>query len=288
MAVVKKKRGAGSKPRQRRAEKSDTAELTLPDAPSTPLDRLQDYTMLLFGEKKIGKTSLAAKFPKTFFMMTEPGGKALAINQRPVTTWREAEGYVRLLEKDGGRFDTICVDTVDLLYKLAEARAIQRLGIDHPSEGEWGRGWSAVRDTFTPLVQRMMSMGKGVVFISHAVEREVKKRDGSKYDRIQPTLSGQGRDVVEGMVDIWCYYHYDGDKRSLQIKGDDHVGAGHRLQDDHFRWKGKEVKLISMGASPDEAYANLIACFNNQYNPADGETPEPEAKVKFTAKKKPR
>lgn len=287
MAVVRKKHGgSGAKKRDRTAPAESTPELSLPDKPSTPMERFQSYSTLLFGEKKIGKTSLIAQFPKTFFLMTEPGGKALSINQRPVTSWKEFTGYVRLLKRDGGRFDTVCVDTIDLAYKLAEKYALQKLGIDHASEGEWGRGWSAVRDAFTPPIQELLSMGKGVVFISHMVEREVKRRDGSKYDRIQPTLSGQGRDVVEGMVDIWCYYHYDGDKRLLQIKGDDHVGAGHRLQDDHFRWKGKEVKMISMGTSPAQAYTNVMDCFANKYDPREVAEDEPVKLRAFVAKKK--
>src|SRR5215211_4312392 len=127
MAVVKKKVG-GSGTKRRSAPEPTTPELALPVAPSTPSDRFQDYSTLLFGEKKIGKTSLAAKLPKTFFMMTEPGGKALSIHQAPVTSWKEYLGYVKLLKRDGGRFDTVCVDTIDLLYKLAEAHATQKLG----------------------------------------------------------------------------------------------------------------------------------------------------------------
>lgn len=277
MAVVKRKVGASSpKKKGRVIEDASDVELALPTAVSTPSDRLQDYSILLFGEKKIGKTSLASMFPRTFFLMTEPGGKALSIYQRPVTTWKEFLGYLKLLKKDS-RFDTVVVDTIDLLFKLAERHALQRLGISHPSEEDWGKGWSAVRDTFTPGIQELLSLGKGVIMISHAVEREIKKRSGERYDRIQPTLGGQGRDVVEGMVDIWCYYHYDGKQRMLQIKGDDHVSAGHRLQDSHFRWKGKEVELVSMGTSKEEAFKNLIDCFNNQYNPNPNAVAEPKA-----------
>jgi AAA domain len=106
-----------------------------------------------------------------------------------------------------------------------------------------------------------------VVFVSHATEREVRRRDGSKYDRIQPTMANTARDVVEGMVDIWAYYHYEGKDRYLQIKGDDHISAGHRLQQEHFRWNGREVDRIWMGRTPVQAYENLLAAFANTYNP---------------------
>jgi hypothetical protein len=123
-----------------------------------------------------------------------------------------------------------------------------------------------VRDEFTTQMQILLNMGKGVILISHSTEREIKTRSGLKYDRIQPTMSNQARDVVEGMVDIWAYYTYEGQRRVLQIRGDEHITAGHRLQD-NFSYNGKEVREIDMGASAKEAYVHLIDCFNNKYVP---------------------
>lgn len=288
MAVVKRRvpPGKGMKKKANPTEDTKTA-LALPAKKSVPSSRMDDYSWLLFGEKKIGKTTLLAQAEDTLFLMTEPGGKALSIYQVPITTWPEFQGYVKLVERDN-RFKRVVVDTIDLAFKLAEKHALKKLGIDDPSEEAWGKGWRAIRDEFTPWIQRLLSCGKGVAFISHSVEREVKRRDGSKYDRIQPTMPGQARDVIEGMVDIWTYYSYDGKERYLHIKGDDHISCGHRLQDEHFRYKGRELERIWMGRSPEESWKNLIAAFENRYTPPSFETTtdEPAVKKPFVIKKK--
>lgn len=263
-----------------------TVEVTLPTAPSVPSDRLQDYIILLFGEKKIGKTDLSAQFPGTLHLMTEPGGKSQAIYQRPVNNWREFQGYVKLLEKDK-RFQNVTIDTADILYNHAFDFVAQKEGFEHPSEEAYGKGWKAIRDEFTRWVMRLVNTGKGVMFISHAIEREIKMRGGEKYDRIQPTMGGQARDVLEGLVDLWFYYGYDGGRRVLTIRGSDHIGAGHRLKHNFKYTDGTPIAEIDMGDNAEQAYTNLVAAFKNELaNPDAARADEP--KKKFTLKRKKR
>lgn len=264
MAVVKRKMPTGMKKKKGGRVEASVTDLALPTARSVPSTKLGDYTTLLFGEKKIGKTDLTAQFPKTFHLMTEPGGKAQQIYQRPVDKWSHFQGYVKLLEKDR-TFDTVSVDTADILYGHCMDYVMQREGMDHPSEGAYGKGWAAVRKEFLHWVLRLMNTRKGVIFVSHAVEKEIKMRGGGTYDRIQPSLAGQARDVLEGIVDLWFYYGYDGDRRVLTIQGNDHIGAGHRLKNNFKFADGRPVVEIDMGASAEEGYRNLVNAFNNKY-----------------------
>ena len=267
MAKVKRRLPSGPKKSvTRRTLLGMTTDLSLPTERSVVSTRIQDFTILLFGEKKIGKTDLTAQFEGTLHLMTEPGGKAQTIFQRPVNSWRDFQGYVKLLEKDK-RFRTVTVDTADVLYTLCMEYATQKLGIDHPSEEAYGKGWAAVRSEFTKWTLRLIGTGKGVIFISHATEKEIKMRGGEKYDRISPTMAGQARDILEGIVDIWAYYGYDGSRRILTIQGSDHIGAGHRLKNNFRTPQGDPIVEIDMGSSAEESYTNLIAAFNNRYLP---------------------
>lgn len=290
MAVVKRKLPRKTKGRAKKAASLPAPELeklSLPTERSVPSTRIQDFTILLFGEKKIGKTDLTAQFDDTLHLMTEPGGKAQSIFQVVVRNWREFQGYVKLLEKDK-RFRTVSVDTADLLYKMCFDYMMQKMGIEHPSEESYGKGWAAIRTEFEKWVMRLIGTGKGVIFVSHAQEKEIKMRGGEKYDRISPTMAGQARDVLEGVVDIWAYYGYDGSRRILTIQGSDHIGAGHRLKA-HFRTpKGKPLVSVDMGGSAEEGYGNLIAAFNNKYVPPKIEVDDEgdEAPAKKVVKKK--
>lgn len=285
MASVVKKFPSGTKSAAKKTvEPSSTgpniADLALPTERTPPSDTLSDYSILLFGEKKIGKTTLASMFPDTLLLCAEPGAKALNVFRMDVRSWKEFKKIIRLLKKDR-RFKTVVVDTVDLLFKLCDAQVCMNLGVDHVSEADWGRGWSAVRDEFTTAMADLMSLEKGLILISHSTEKEIKPRNGAKYDRIQPTMANTARDICEAMVDIWAYFHYDGSDRVLTIRGDEHITAGHRLQT-RFKHDGKELDTIDMGTSKEEAYKNFIDAFHNRYVP---EAPPVEAPRSNVVKK---
>lgn len=265
MAKVKRvapRKRVGDTPVKR--NKAEEPVFELPKALSEPSDALQDYSILLYGEKKIGKTTLCSMFPGAYFMMTEPGGRALRVFQSSITDWATAKKALRALEQNPGKFRTVIVDTVDMLYQLCFAHVAKQEGWDHPSEEAWGKGWTALRKEFTAFMTRLLALDMGVVLTSHSVEREIKRRDGSKYDRIQPTMAGMARDTVEAMVDIWMYYSYEGRDRVILLQGDDHVAAGHRLQE-HFRTPdgGGYVRTVPMGTTPEVGFSNLMSAFAN-------------------------
>lgn len=271
--------------------KPEAAPFALPTELSVPSDALQDYSILIYGEKKIGKTTLCSMFPGAYFLMTEPGGRALRIFQTPVTDWKIAKDALRALEKNPGKFRTVVVDTVDMLFNHCFTYVGKREGWDHPSEEAWGKGWAALRKEFSEFMTRLMALDMGVILTSHSVEKKIEKRDGSKYDRIQPTMNGMARDLVEAMVDVWMYYDYDGQARVITLQGDDHVAAGHRLQE-HFRTPDgtRYVRTVPMGTSPEVGFENLMAAFNNTLDvpdePARDETAAAPVVKKTSVKKK--
>jgi len=237
--------------------------VTLATDLSVPSDNLGDYTVLIHGEKKIGKTSLSSFFPGAHFFMFEPGAKALAIYQRAVTEWSQFKEYRKLISNQK-KFRTAVIDTGDIAYDRCMDYTCRRLGIDHPGdENDYGKSWKAVKEEFVREIAGLASC-MGLVVLSHSQEVELKRRDGTKYHRIQPSLSGQARAVLEGLVDIWCYYEYRDGHRVLVIAGDDHVAAGHRLERRFRTTSGDAIRSIPMGMSAKEGFDNFMVAFNNK------------------------
>ena len=277
MAIINKK-GVP----QKAVPKSAKQVYQLPEDKSTPSNSLQNYSILIYGKKKIGKSSLAAQFPKTLFLMCEPGGKALELFQVPVKNWRDFEGYVDLFIADP-RFDTAVVDTADYSYEYCMEYVCQKLVIDHPSDEEYGKGWNAVKKEYTRVVNKLLHSGKGVIFISHSKDEEIKTRRNDSYHKVTSSMSKQAKDVLEGLIDIWVSYDYDGKRRFLMVQGNDEVDAGHRLKG-HFQYAdGQKIERIDMGKSEEEGYRNLVAAFNNH---PEKPTTEEVSKKKLVLKKK--
>lgn len=303
MPVVRKEPSvlAPEKPARKTREAKDAAEIvkvTLPVMLTEPATSIGRCLTLIYGERKIGKTSLAAQFGKTLLIATEVGYKGLRVFKMDAASWRELRNIIKALKTDKS-FDTVCIDTIDLAYKKCEKHVCRQLGIDDPSEEEWGKGWRAVRAEFEDMLNELAQTGKGVLLLTHAQEQDVKMRSGESYTHVVPTMSKMAREIIEGMVDIWAYYMYDGTRRVLTVQGDDHISAGHRFEERFKTPDGETLRHIDMGMSAKEAYRNFIAAFNNTYVPThrqdivspdepedeEDETPAPRKRKKFVVKK---
>jgi hypothetical protein len=288
MAVVKREPGGVKKKKKRHDDDEEPREkFKLSDEITEPSDRLEDYIILLTGEKKIGKTTLASEFntERSYFLATEVGYRGLRIRKSDIADWHTARAAAKALQKAGKKYGPIIVDTVDKLYTLCEAYTCDKLAISHLSDEDWGKGYSECRKEFDKFITTLSQIGVGLILITHTEEREVKRRGGGTYDRIVPTMSKQARQVIEPLVDIWTYYMYDGNRRVLVIQGDDHISAGHRLVDRFRTPAGKPVRQIDMGRSAKRAYKNLVAAFNNEYEPPDENREEEPKTKKFKIRK---
>jgi hypothetical protein len=208
--------------------------MTLPtekSAPSLSPDRIK---ALLYGPPKIGKSTFASKIDPdhTLFIPTEPGLGSLEVFEAPARSWAEFRQIGGDLAKDAGQFRVVVVDTVDELYRMCSDHVCGELGIKHPSDADYGKGWAAVADEFRLRVGKLAGLGLGVWFISHAEDREVKKKVGTKTVT-QPSLSGQARKFLTGFVDFIFLATWEGDedseKRVLRTQGAEHHEAGGRI-----------------------------------------------------------
>ena len=261
---------------------------SLPTSLSVPIEDLGGYTILIYGKKKIGKTTLASMFSnsgrKVMFLFFEPGGKALSLYQESMSSWKKFTRFVQLLSQDK-TFGTVVIDTADYAYDDCLTDVCLNMGIEHPADSAYGKGWNAVKTEFTKQIRLLLKSGKGIIFISHQKEVEVEERNGKTYDKTTNTLSSQAREVIEGIVDIWANYDYEENERVLTILGSKEVDAGHRLKK-RFRYTdGKPIRKISMGKSEEEAYSNFLSAFNNKLINKEGEKNEVIIKKKSVLNK---
>lgn len=241
-----------------KATKFLTDPLKLSEEKSKPSNRLGDYVIFLFGLPKIGKTTFASCFPDTYFLMCEKGAKALRIMKSDPRDWDEFLGYLRLLEKS--KYQTVVVDTVDSAYDMCEAHVLKVLGIEHESDEGWGKGWAMVRKEWNKAIRRILEMKKGVVFLGHSREKEIKRRGGEQYNQSFPTLNERALAPIAASADLWGYYRYSAAAsggREILIHGNENTFAGKRLKE---RFVG--IKHIDAGRDEKETYEALVKAFN--------------------------
>jgi len=267
--LARSKKAAVRKPRAKAAHKPTKSKVQLPDEPSKPSTRFEDYSLLIHGEKKIGKTSLFSQEERALFLMWDPPQKSLSILQLQMRDWDDFIEAIDQLyarwEKNELSYKTIVVDGVDIMYASCFEWVCGKLGIVHPTdENDFGKSWNRIKREFADQITRLLMLPCKTRFLCHSQWREVKTRDGGSVDKLQPLLSGQAEEVLVGLVDLWGAYCYDESDRALVIVGDESIGAGHRI-DHRFRVAGSKEAVVDvpMGKSAKEGYTNLLRAFNN-------------------------
>ena len=258
----------------------DISSIQLPTERKHVSTRIEDYSMLFYGEYKFGKTTFFSTFPDALFLTTEPGTSGLDIfefnwKHGGITSWPVAQQALKMLEKSD-RFATIIVDTSDEAYrKCMEYVCMAKSGVKHPHDAnDFGATWNAVFAEFMSLFQSIKDTGRAVHFTSHIRTGEVKDSQGQKYDRVNPTLSGQPEKAVLAAVDFVFYGQYvrqadNTQRRVIVTEGSDTVTAGQR------KIAGGKVKLppaILLPLDEEQDYEVFKAAFEGRYEaPSSGD-----------------
>jgi len=180
------------------------------------------YRTYIYGPPGVGKTSLAAEFDDVLLLSIQQGNQALGKNipNIRVKDLSELEEAVDLIERDSQKPDwphkILFVDTIDEVYFQSKVGICERMGLETPSDKAHGQAWEKVNSKFFTLINKMMRLPMGIVFLGHATKTNVKTPTGD-YDIIEPRLKKQ-EDII-GAVELAFYLEGHGEKsRTLHTK----------------------------------------------------------------------
>lgn len=207
--------------------------MPLPTAKTTPKKSLSDFTMLIYGRPKVGKTSMCAQIPDALFLSCEPGTNALSIYESRITSWPEFLEACRAIEHEKHPFATVVVDTIDAALRYCTEHVCRQNGIKHESDLGYGKGYALVVNEFWRVISKLAALPPGVIFVSHAEEKELETRTG-RVTRIVPTLPERVRKQIIGMTDFIFLFDVEPDpetkepRRVIRTKPSAAVEAGDR------------------------------------------------------------
>jgi hypothetical protein len=239
---------------------------TLPTKVTEPVDDLGAYSFLIYGSKKIGKTTLASLFPDTLFFMFEAGAKALRIKRVDINVWEDALGYLSALEAAPVKPKTIVIDTGFESNQKALKYVCQQENIEYPRTDNFGKDWDTIKRQVRDFHDRIIAMGTGLVVLCHETVKEKQTFIGQKYDQVVPLLNKALDDFYRAVIDNVWWYHYRGKQRFLQIRGTDHAMAGTALQADRFfkTKNGVPISAIPIPNDPRKGMEAILKAFHNE------------------------
>lgn len=196
--------------------------VALPKEKTVPSRDLTAKTTLLYGPPKIGKSSLASKFPGAIFLECEPGLNELEVFKIPTYSWDAFKDACKLLAEGDHEFKTIVVDTVDNAFRYCTEAVNKQNDVKYEGDLAHGKGWAFVKNEWHRVLTKLASLPYGLVLISHAQDKQIETRTG-KYIKTQSSLPDRARSVVLGLVDMILYCDTE------TVKGEDDSYTVHRV-----------------------------------------------------------
>lgn len=170
--------------------------------------------VILYGPEGIGKTTLAAEFPRAVFMDVEGGSDQLPVARLPrATSWTMLMDEVRAVRDGQVPCSTLVIDTADAAERLCVEDICSRNSFDSIEAPGYGKGYTYVAESFgklLDLLSEVVDKGTNVVMVAHAVMRKFERPDESgAYDRFEMKLSKKAAPIVKEWADMVLFLDYD-------------------------------------------------------------------------------
>lgn len=175
------------------------------------------WTMLLYGEAGIGKTTFASWAPKALILNLENGLKGLDLKASGAFATNALESYADVKEllikgKASERFDTFVVDSVTKLQEYMIADICDKEKKETLADFAYGKGYAkfvAEIALFMELVESLKRNGKNVLLIAHSHIETFQDPTAEPYDRFNVALDKRVSEKVKANVDYVWYMHQE-------------------------------------------------------------------------------
>lgn len=191
--------------------------------------------VVIYGPEGIGKSSLAAQFPKPIFIDTEGSTTELIVDRLPKpSSWTMLNQQIDWVKQQVGRFETLIIDTVD----WAEMLCIESVCSTHNKKGiedfGYGNGYVYVKEELGRFLNKLSDVidtGINVVLTAHSQIVKFEQPDEmGAYDRYQLKLgkktSSQTAPLVKEWADMVLFINYKTYSVATDDKGKKHKGQG--------------------------------------------------------------
>jgi len=161
------------------------------------------FMWMFYGEKGIGKSTLASMMADPYFLCAESAHRHLSIYKTDIGSWTEAQEIVlEVCASDS--FKTIVFDPVSVFHQLLCTHLIEKAGAEGINDGVlgYGKGYREAKLTMRKMLNFIGSKGKGIVLCEHEMLKDSTFEGEGELSRYQPALTNSERESIMPPVDI--------------------------------------------------------------------------------------
>jgi hypothetical protein len=191
----------------------------------------------ILGDAGLGKTSLAATFPKPIFIRSEDGLMSVPDAMMPdalplIKSVEDLWGQLTALIRDEHEYQTLVIDTVTTLDTIFTDHVLDTDPKKPKSLNQAHGGYGAGRDMIASLHRRvrnacgiLMDRGMNIVFVAHAETVRIEPPDANAYTKYAMRMNEKSTlpyiDNVDaiGFIRLETYVVGDGDLKKAHSDG---------------------------------------------------------------------
>ena len=175
---------------------------------------IKPQRVVVYGPEGVGKTSLAAGFPKPLFIDTEGSTDHLDVARAPaVTAWRAVDAVVDSLIANAQGYATVVIDTVD----WAERMCAEHLCAHNKKSGiedfGYGKGYKYLAEEVSKFLKSLDKLREvqnmNVVLVAHSHIRKFEQPDEmGAYDRYELKCTKHVAPLLKEWCDMLLFCNY--------------------------------------------------------------------------------
>lgn len=178
--------------------------------------------VVVYGPEGIGKSALAAHFPRPVFIDTEGSTRHMDVSRtdKP-SSWTMLMEQVQYIRSDPGVCSTLVIDTADWAEQLCIASICADKKLSGIEDMGYGKGYVYLAEEFGRLLnvlEEIVGRGVHVVLTAHAMMRKFEQPDEmGAYDRWELKLQKKTSALVKEWSDLLLFANY----KTLSVATDD-------------------------------------------------------------------
>lgn len=169
--------------------------------------------VILYGPEGIGKTTLAACFPRPVFLDTEGSTQHFDVARLPrPTSWEMLKAEVQEVTNHAAEVGTLVIDTADWAERLCNQAVCEKADKSGIEDFGYGKGYVFAAEEFgrlLDLLSQLAEQGVNVVFAAHAQQRKVELPDQmDSYDKYELKCSKQVSPLLKEWADMVLFCNF--------------------------------------------------------------------------------
>lgn len=185
--------------------------------------------LTIFGQSKVGKTTMLSKLDNCLIIDTEKGTKYVDAMKLQVNNTSELKAAVKAL-KEGNNYDYIALDTIDNVVAWFEKDVAIANNVESYAKIPFGDGYNQVRTRVMNMINALMECCEQVIIIGHR-KKTIIGTDSVEVNVSSLDLSGKLKNYVMAKSDAigFVYRSESQGKLLISFQSSDEVEAGTRL-----------------------------------------------------------